>query len=153
MSDTRPNREVSLDRRDEKVVMQQAGYTATEQVTRDAAADQRMGTVGVAQIVWSILGIVEILLGLRFIQTLIAANSEAGFAVFINGVTKLIFAPYTFLVGTPTVGDSALEIRTFIAMGVYALLVLVIVRIIQVGANKPSARTVTLSETSDTHRR
>ena len=153
MSANRPtnNEEVSVDRSDEKVVTQQPGYASTEQVTRDAAAEQRMGTSRVTQIIWIILGIVEILLGLRFVLKLIAANSEAGFAVFIYGITKLFIAPFELLVGTPTAGDSVLEVTTLIAMGVYALLVWVIVRIIQVAANRPSARTVTRSERTDTH--
>lgn len=153
MSANRPtnNEEVSVDRRDEKVVTQQPGYASTEQVTRDAAAEQRMGTSRVTQIIWIILGIVEILLGLRFVLKLIAANSQAGFAFFIYGITKLFIAPFEFLVGTPTAGDSVLEVTTLIGMGVYALFVWVVVRIIQVAANRPSARTVTRSERTDTH--
>lgn len=151
MSENRPNPEIAVDRREERVVTQQPGYASTEQVTHDVAAEQRMGTSRVAQILWIILGVVEILLGLRFVLKLIAANSEAGFAVFIYGITKLFIAPFELLVGTPTVGNSVLEVTTLIAMGVYALLVLVIVRIIQVAGNRPSARTVTRSETTGTH--
>ena len=151
MSENRPNTEVSVDRREEKVVTQQPGYASTEQTTRDAAAEQRMSTSRVTQIIWIILGILEILLGLRFVLKLIAANSQAGFAVFIYGITKLFIAPFALLVGTPTAGDSILEVTTLIAMGVYALLIWVIVRIIQVATNRPSARTVTRSERTDTH--
>ena len=39
MSNYQPlNEEVAVDRREETVVTQQPGYTATEQVTRDVAA-------------------------------------------------------------------------------------------------------------------
>ena len=153
MSANRPvnNEEVSVDRRDEKVVTQQPGFATTEQVTRDAAAEQRMNTSRVTQIIWIILGIIEILLGLRFLLKLIAANPDSGFAVFIYGITKLFIAPFALLVGTPTAGGSVLEVTTLIGMGVYALFVWVVVRLIQVVANRPSARTVTRSERTDTH--
>jgi hypothetical protein len=87
----------------------------------------------------------EILLGLRFLLKLIAANAESGFAVFIYGITGLFVAPFRALVGTPTSGGTILEVTTLIAMGVYALFFWVVVRVLQVAADRPSARTVTRS--------
>jgi hypothetical protein len=43
MSENRPINEVAVDRRDGTVVTQQPGYTATEQVTRDVAAERWLG--------------------------------------------------------------------------------------------------------------
>lgn len=40
MSENKPNPEVSVDRREERVVTQQPGYASTEQVTRDAATER-----------------------------------------------------------------------------------------------------------------
>lgn len=71
----RPN-EVSVDRREETVVTQQPGYAATEQVTRDVAAEGRLRSALVTQIIGAILGLLEILLGLRFMLKLIAANLQ-----------------------------------------------------------------------------
>src|SRR4030065_349405 len=78
MSEDRPINEVAVDRRDETVVTQQPGYAATEQVTRDVAAERRLGLFQVTRIVWTILGILEILLGLRFMLKLIGANPNSG---------------------------------------------------------------------------
>jgi YggT family protein len=145
MSENRPINEVGVDRRDVTVVTQQPGYASTEQVTRDVAAERRLGWFQVTRIIWTILGVVEILLGLRFILKLIAANANSGFAVFIYGITKPFVAPFALLVGTPTSGGTILEVTTLIAMAVYALFVWVVARVIQVAADRPSARTVTRS--------
>ncbi|TSD01061.1 MAG: hypothetical protein Athens071425_508, partial [Parcubacteria group bacterium Athens0714_25] len=41
------------------------------------------------QIVWYLLGLLEILLAFRFILKLLGANMEAGFTSFIYGVTYI----------------------------------------------------------------
>jgi uncharacterized membrane protein len=145
MTDNRPINEVSVDRREETVVTHQPGYAATEQVTRDVAAERRLGFAQVSRILWTILGILEILLALRFVLKLIAANAGSGFAVFIYGITGLFVKPFETLVGTPTSGGTVLEVTTLIAMAVYALLYWVIVRVLQVAMERPSARTITRS--------
>jgi YggT family protein len=150
MSENRPINEVAVDRREETKVTQQAGYAATEQVTQDVAAERRLGFIQVTRIVWTILGILEIILGLRFVLKLIAANPDSGFAVFIYGLSKLFIAPFALLVGTPTSGGAILELTTLIAMAVYALFFWIVVRVIQIFADRPSARTVTRSVSEQT---
>jgi len=145
MTDNRPINEVAVDRRDETVVTQEPGYAASEQVTRDVAAERRLGFYQVTRIIYTLLGILEIVLGLRFVLKLIAANPNSGFAVFIYGITAPFVAPFTGLVATPVSGTTILEVTTLIAMAVYALLGWVVVRVLQVVADRPSARTVTRS--------
>lgn len=145
MTISQPINEIAVDRREETVVTQQPGYAATEQVTHDVAAERRQGLSQITQIVWGILALVEILLGLRFMLKLIAANPLSGFAAFIYGITALFVAPFEGLIGTPTSGGVILEATTLIAMGIYALVFWGIVRIIQIVADRPSARTVTRS--------
>jgi YggT family protein len=145
MSENQRLNEVSVDRREETAVTQQPGYAATEQVTRDLAAERRLRSALVTQIIGAILGLLEILLGLRFLLKLIAANPNSGFAVFIYGITKPFLAPFTALVGTPKSGGTILEVTTLIAMAVYALFFWIVVRVVRIAANRPSARTVTRS--------
>jgi len=145
MSENRPINELSVDRREETVTTRQPGYASTERVTHDAAAERRLGFYQATRIIWTILGILEVLLGLRFMLKLIAANPNSGFAVFMYGITGLFVAPFTGLVGTPTSGGTSLEVTTLIAMAIYALFCWVVVRVIQVAADRPSARTVTRS--------
>jgi len=145
MAINQPINPVSVDRREETVVTQQPGYAATEQVTHDVAAERRFNWFQVTRILWSLLGLLEVLLGLRFILKLIAANPESGFAAFIYGMTNLFIAPFSLLVGTPTAGGSILEMTTMIAMIIYALACWGIVNALQIVADRPSARTVTRS--------
>ena len=142
--------EVSVDRREETVVTQQPGYAASEQVTRDVAAERRLRLVLVTQIIWAVLGLLEILLGLRFVLTLIAANPDSGFAVFIYGITKPFIAPFALLVGTPTSGGMIFETTTLIAMAIYALLFWGVVSVIRIAADRPIARTSTRSTREQT---
>src|SRR6266849_4771423 len=100
MSEYKSVDEVPVDRREETVVTQQPGYSATEQVIRDVAAERRLVFSQVMRIIWTILGILEILLGLRFMLKLIAANPNSGFAVFIYGVTGPFLASFTGLTAT-----------------------------------------------------
>ena len=150
MSENRETGEVSVDRREETVVTQQPGYAATEQVTRDVAAERRLGSFQVARILWTILSVLEILLGCRFVLKLIAANASSGFAVFVYGITRPFVAPFAGLVATPESGGTILEVTTLIAMAVYALLFWVVVRVIWVVSDRPSARSFTRSTREQT---
>ncbi|MHB1317190.1 MAG: YggT family protein [Anaerolineae bacterium] len=145
MTDNRPINETAVDRREETVVTQEQGYAASEHITRDVAAERRQGTFQVTQIIWTLVGILEIALGLRFVLKLIAANPDAGFARAIYGLTQPFLAPFAALVGTPTSGGTVLEVTTLIAMAVYALLAWIVARVIQVATDRPSARTTTRS--------
>ena len=150
MSDNQRPNEVSVDRREETAVTQQPGYASTEQVTRDVAAEGRLRGALVTQIVGAILGLLEILLGLRFVLKLIAANPNSGFAAFIYGITKPFLAPFTALVGTPSSGGTVVEVTTLIAMAVYALLFWGVVTVIRIAASRPIARTSTRSTREQT---
>ena len=145
MSDNQPINEVAVDRRAETVITQQPGYAATEQVTQDVAAERRLGFLQVDRIMYTLLGILEILLGLRFVLKLIAANPDSGFTVFVYGITGIFVAPFNALIGTPTFGGSSLEATTLIAMAVYALLFWILARVLLIATSQTSARTVTRS--------
>ena len=145
MTINQPINEIPVDRREETVVTQQPGYAATEQVTRDVAAERRQTLFMANRIMWSIVGLLEILLGLRFVLKLIAANPDSGFAALIYGITAPFIAPFALLVGTPTSGGIILEVTTLIAMVIYALIFWGIAHVLQIVADRPSARTVTRS--------
>jgi hypothetical protein len=145
MSEDQDVNEKSVDRRAETVVTQQPGYAATEQVTIDVAAERRLKYLLINRIIYTLLGILEIFLGLQFVLKLIGANPDSGFSVFIYGITGFFLAPFNALVGTPAYKGSRFEFTTLIAMAVYALFVWILVRIIEVVASRTTARTVTRS--------
>lgn len=134
-----------VDRREETVVTQQPGYTSSEQVVQDVAAERRNSGFQLSRIIWTLLGILEILLALRFVLKLIAANPNSGFAQFIYSITGPFLAPFAGLTATPATGGVVLEVTTLIAMAVYALFVWIVVALLQVLLDRPSARSVTRS--------
>src|SRR4051812_38890275 len=77
--------------------------TAVEQRTRRVntrvAGD---GTLTVANIIWYILGIVEVLLAFRFVMKLLGANPNSGFVDFIYSVTSVLTAPFDNIFGVAT---------------------------------------------------
>lgn len=145
MSELRPIEQFPVDRSEETVVTQQPGYVATEQIVHDRAAERQLVFMQIEGVLWTILGILEILFGLRFVLKLIAANPGSGFAQFIYGVTGPFLAPFAGLTATPTSGGVVLEVTTLIGMLIYLLFFWIVVRIIALAASHPSARTVTRS--------
>mgnify|MGYP003426702607 FL=1 len=81
------------------------------------------------QIVWYVVGILEALLAFRFILKLLAANPTAGFTSFIYGVTYPFAAPFLSVFKLPTVEGSVLEWTTLLAMLVYFLIALAIIKL------------------------
>ena len=72
------------------------------------------------QVVWYILGIIEVLLVFRFILKLLAANPSAGFSEFIYGASYIFVAPFlTVFSRTQIVSGSYFEWSTLLAIIVY----------------------------------
>jgi len=151
MSENPNNNDQAVDRRQETVVTQEPGYAATQHVSRDVAAEQRLQSFKANRILYTLLGILEILLGLRFVLKFIGANPDAGFSAFIYGITNIFIAPFNALLGTPQVGGSIIEVNTLIAMAVYALLVWIIARLLAIGMDRSTSRTVTSSTHENTN--
>jgi uncharacterized membrane protein len=137
--------EEGVDRRAETYVTEHPGYVSSEQVTRDIAAERRLKMFQINRIIWTVLSVLEILLGLRFILKLIGANPASGFTIFIYGFSGLFTGPFTSLLGSPSFEGSVLEITTLIAMVVYLLLFWIIARVVEIVLDRPTARTFTRS--------
>jgi YggT family protein len=150
MSDNPHIDDQAVDSRQETVSTQQPGYVATQQVTRDVAAEQRLQSFKVNRVLYTLLSILEILLGIRFVLKLLAANPNTGFSTFIYGVTEIFIAPFKALLGTPRSGNTTIEVNTLIAMAVYALLIWIVARLIAIVMDRSTARTVTTSTQKNT---
>ncbi len=85
------------------------------------------------QIVWYILGLLEVLLAFRFILKLLGANAAAGFTSFIYGVTQPFAAPFLSVFKITRVEGSVFEWTTLLAMIVYWLIALAIARLLVMG--------------------
>jgi len=80
------------------------------------------------QILWYIVGILELFLLLRFLLKLLGANPEAGFTQFIYGATWLFASPFLYVFNISQTGQNIFEWSTLLAMAIYGLLGWLIVK-------------------------
>lgn len=73
----------------------------------------------VNQIVWYILGFIEILLLFRFALKILGANPNAGFTNLIYTITTPLIIPFRGILGTYTIGNSVIEWSILVAAIVY----------------------------------
>lgn len=111
----------------------------------------RIFTFKATQLVWLGFGILETLIALRILLKLIAANPASPIAVLIYGFTDLFLFPFVGLTATPAVGGMVLELSSFFAMVVYALIAWAIERIIWVIFYRPRGPVVEVTRRSEHH--
>lgn len=100
-------------------------------VDRDGIRDAtRTESVLPVRIVEFILGVVEVVLGLRFLLKLFGANPNSGFASFVYDVTSPLTAPFRAVFGTTVEQGAVFEWSTLLAMAVYALVAWGVIRLI-----------------------
>lgn len=99
---------------------------------------RRAALVKISRVIWFLTGILETLLGLRFVLKLLAANPDAGFARFVYGITSVFLVPFQGLTATPSASGAVLEIPTLIAMLVYGLVAWGIARGVWVIFDRPA---------------
>ena len=76
----------------------------------------------ISAVIWTITGFIEILIGLRILFKLLAANSGNGFVNFIYNLSGVFVNPFQGMVNDVSSGSSILEINSLIAMLIFALL-------------------------------
>jgi hypothetical protein len=83
------------------------------------------------QIIWYILGVIEVVLAFRVILKFLGANTYSGFTSFIYSVSGPFARPFAGILGTTVSSDLVFEWSTFIAMAVYAIVAYGIVALFQ----------------------
>ncbi len=83
------------------------------------------------QIVWYILGIIEVLLAFRFILKLAAANPGSGFVSFIYSTSNVFSQPFSSIFHVTVTYNSVFEWSTLVAMFIYLVIAYGIVKLIQ----------------------
>lgn len=107
-------------------------------------------TIKATQMVWLFFGILEALIALRIGLKLIGANPESPIAVFIYSFAGQFLKPFEGLTGAPSAGGMVLEISSFIAMVVYALIAWALERLVWVIFYRPRGPVVAVTETTTT---
>ena len=85
------------------------------------------------QVVWYLLGLIEVLLALRFVLKLLAANPRAGFTDFIYDFSGFFAAPFLAVFPNARVEGSVFEWTTLLAMIVYWLIAIAIAKLLVMG--------------------
>lgn len=86
------------------------------------------------QIVWYIFSAIEILLAFRFVLKLLGANPSAGFSAFVYGVTYIFATPFLAVFhNTRIVAGSVFEWTTILAMFVYWVIAIAIIKLFLMG--------------------
>ncbi len=117
----------------------------TETVSRDPFAARRGQIFKFQQVIYLLFGLLEGLLGIRFVLGLLGANPAAGFAQMIYGLTGPFIAPFVGLFGQPSFEGYVFEGNSLAAILVYALVAWVLVKVVVLlmGENRRGIQTAT----------
>ena len=111
-----------------------------EHVSIDYAAERAVTLNRVNGFIWFVFGLIAVLVGLRVVLRLMAANPASPFAQFIYGITAPLVAPFDGLTVTPTLEGSALELSSIVALIVFLLLAWGLTRLMRLIFARPATR-------------
>jgi hypothetical protein len=114
---------------------------------RESGQEQRLFSFKATQLIWLGLVLLEALIALRIGLKLIGANPSNPFAAFTFGLSDIFLFPFEGLIGTPASGGFALELSSFVAMVVYALLAWAFERVIWLIFYRPRESGVNVTQT------
>ena len=117
-----------------------------EHVVEDSAVARRALTSQLTGLIWLLLGALESLLALRILLKLVAANPGNPFAALVYTLSDLFVWPFVGLTVTPSAAGIVIEIHTFIAMLVYAVLGWLLVNLIWLVLYKRTARSILIEQ-------
>lgn len=83
------------------------------------------------QIIYILTFMVDVLLVIRFVLKLLAANPQAAFTAFIYGVSDPLVQPFTGVFPNATQRGNVLEPASLLAIVIYSLVAFLLVRIIE----------------------
>jgi hypothetical protein len=109
-----------------KVVIPQAGTGSPQKEYQTKKAIFRT-----YQVIWYILGVIEVILAFRILLKLLGANTQSGFTSLIYSVSNPFALPFAGILGITGVSNMVLEWSTLIAMAVYAIVAYGIVAFFQ----------------------
>ncbi len=94
-----------------------------EEVFEDKNQSRANMRYWIASVVYFVLGVLEVILLLRFVFRLLGANRFNGFVSFLYDLSHVFVAPFNGIFNDQALGShSVLEVSTLIAMLIYALL-------------------------------
>jgi len=93
-------------------------------VSRTAVTSVHVGgyTDRVVPVIWWIVGLVDVLLIIRFLLKLLGGSTVSGFVRFMYDVTQFMVAPFHGIFNTAVQGRSILEPESLVAIAIYSLI-------------------------------
>jgi uncharacterized protein YggT (Ycf19 family) len=97
---------------------------ATNRISRTSVASVHVGDYQdrAVQVVWWIVGFVDILLAIRFLLKLFGGSTVSGFVTFMYNITQPLVAPFHGIFNTTVQGRSILEPESLVAIAIYSLI-------------------------------
>ena len=114
--------------------------------------EQRIFSFKATQLIWLFLGILEAFIALRIGLKLIGANPDSPIVALIYGFTHLFLFPFEGMTATPSAGSMVLELSSFFAMVIYALIAWAVERIVWVLFYRPRGPVVGTTQTTTSER-
>ena len=109
-------------RREEVRVIRDTDSVRRERFVENVGVERRATMDKLTGLIWLMGGLLEALIGLRFLLKLIAANPNTPFVNFIYALSDVFLWPFAGLTATPSANGMVLEISSLVAMIVYAVL-------------------------------
>ncbi len=110
-----------------ETVSQDDGVTVQKQ-TISKQTSSMSSIVLTQRIVWFLVGLINTLIGLRFVLLLFGANRDVPFTDFIYSISEPFVAPFVGMFGEPEYGRAVLELSSLFAMLIYTLIGIGIVK-------------------------
>ncbi len=86
-----------------------------------------------------IIGIIAILIAIRVVLKLLAANTASGFTQFIYNITGPLVAPFENIFGTPAANGAVFEVSSILAIAVYLLVGWLVIKVVQLVLDRPTS--------------
>lgn len=84
------------------------------------------------QIIWYVLGVVEVIIAFRVALKAVGANPSSGFTAFIYGISNPLTLPFSGILQASVYGNTVIEWSSLIAALVYFLFAWGIMNLIQI---------------------
>jgi hypothetical protein len=126
--------------------------TQVKTVQQEPEREQRIFSFKLTQLIWLFLGILEALIALRIGLKLIGANPESPIVSLIYGFTYLFLFPFEGMTATPAAGGMVLELSSFFAMVIYALIAWIVERLTWLLLYRPRGPVVDTTQTTSSER-
>ena len=110
--------------RRKELLNEEEAFRLRQEEQRLETAKKTNAYISIVNSIYWLTGLLEILLGLRFVLRLFGANPQNEFARFINNLSAPFVAPFSTLFISPTSdgGANILDVNIVIAIIAYALL-------------------------------